>query len=665
MFSQNQGWVHFSKRALQLLFSNLQVDKDSDTAESIIDRDESEVSESGRTSPHSNSLGVGSLDLDAASSGSEVKDKCQDQEDVPAMESCILDRLLQRYIAEDEFDLENEDKTDDDSEGADFHADSKASRENSQVEDALLDARPEKASLICEKMLLGRESSRGQIDVGDCGDSLEPFYKLKSLQAGGLQESGRCSEAWSSSRPQVSDEDMQSDPVHFSAARACHVEAGSLDLLQSDPTCGFTLPANQRSKLHTPLEMGNSSNRCRHIASTTEASNFSSAALSLVKNVIPPDTREHCSVSSSAATLDNPFLVPGSTTTAETNDPAQGFESVSSCSESSLVKPSEFPLLDFLAGTADFRIRKLDGGENRISELSPTSCEVNVDLTSESAMEVATEHDNSLGNILSADIIRVVTENIDVADEESESVDVADEESENVDGVLYVSDMDSDNRCEGASDSAITRVCAESVQDQFIADGGFATASLPADASLNNASTSENRFGARDVSQQFRCSIGSRNVSPINVPSVYDSNLTMLIPGSSHIYSSRNIGSATYDIKVSSITSNNNASNDVESNSCSECDTVNVDLLAKEASVSYSHKSSIGTQTEISPSRASSFHSLSHVSQSSSLSRDFRFSPPREKLLIYTWGSETYIPHKVGIKRMKWTDFTRVSFMFE
>ncbi|GFR76643.1 F-box/WD repeat-containing protein 5 [Elysia marginata] len=30
---------------------------------------------------------------------------------------------------------------------------------------------------------------------------------------------------------------------------------------------------------------------------------------------------------------------------------------------------------------------------------------------------------------------------------------------------------------------------------------------------------------------------------------------------------------------------------------------------------------------------------------------------PPEKLLIYTWGTETFTPHKIGIKRMKWTDF--------
>ena len=33
---------------------------------------------------------------------------------------------------------------------------------------------------------------------------------------------------------------------------------------------------------------------------------------------------------------------------------------------------------------------------------------------------------------------------------------------------------------------------------------------------------------------------------------------------------------------------------------------------------------------------------------------------PPEKLLIYTWGSKTFTPHKIGIKRMKWTDFSKV-----
>ncbi|KAH9502770.1 hypothetical protein Btru_069747 [Bulinus truncatus] len=69
---------------------------------------------------------------------------------------------------------------------------------------------------------------------------------------------------------------------------------------------------------------------------------------------------------------------------------------------------------------------------------------------------------------------------------------------------------------------------------------------------------------------------------------------------------------------------------------------------------------SIATQTEGIPSRTSSFHSLSHTSRSSSLSPDLSNSAPREKLLIYTWGSETYIPHKIGIKRMRWSDFSKV-----
>ncbi|KAH9507393.1 hypothetical protein Btru_057988 [Bulinus truncatus] len=68
---------------------------------------------------------------------------------------------------------------------------------------------------------------------------------------------------------------------------------------------------------------------------------------------------------------------------------------------------------------------------------------------------------------------------------------------------------------------------------------------------------------------------------------------------------------------------------------------------------------SIATQTEGIPSRTSSFHSLSHTSRSSSLSPDLSNSAPREKLLIYTWGSETYIPHKIGIKRMRWSDFSK------
>ncbi|XP_059174024.1 F-box/WD repeat-containing protein 5-like isoform X2 [Physella acuta] len=85
---------------------------------------------------------------------------------------------------------------------------------------------------------------------------------------------------------------------------------------------------------------------------------------------------------------------------------------------------------------------------------------------------------------------------------------------------------------------------------------------------------------------------------------------------------------------------------------------INLDLHAKQGCCNHiSH--SIATQTEGLVSPASSFHSLSHMSHSSSLSRDLGQSTPREKLLIYTWGSETYIPHKIGIKRMRWTDFSK------
>ncbi|CAL1545407.1 unnamed protein product [Lymnaea stagnalis] len=70
---------------------------------------------------------------------------------------------------------------------------------------------------------------------------------------------------------------------------------------------------------------------------------------------------------------------------------------------------------------------------------------------------------------------------------------------------------------------------------------------------------------------------------------------------------------------------------------------------------------SIATQTDGIQSRSSSFHSLSYMSHSSSLSPDLCHSAPKEKLLIYTWGSETYIPHKIGIKRMRCTDFSKVT----
>lgn len=70
---------------------------------------------------------------------------------------------------------------------------------------------------------------------------------------------------------------------------------------------------------------------------------------------------------------------------------------------------------------------------------------------------------------------------------------------------------------------------------------------------------------------------------------------------------------------------------------------------------------SIATQTDGVQSRSSSFHSLSYMSHSPSLSPDLCRSAPREKLLIYTWGSETYIPHKIGIKRMRCTDFSKVT----
>lgn len=69
------------------------------------------------------------------------------------------------------------------------------------------------------------------------------------------------------------------------------------------------------------------------------------------------------------------------------------------------------------------------------------------------------------------------------------------------------------------------------------------------------------------------------------------------------------------------------------------------------------------TQTEdTAPSPASSFHSISHMSQSSSFSSELCHAKnSKEKLLIYTWGSDTYIPHKIGIKRMKASDFCKVN----
>ncbi|RUS87208.1 hypothetical protein EGW08_005048, partial [Elysia chlorotica] len=47
---------------------------------------------------------------------------------------------------------------------------------------------------------------------------------------------------------------------------------------------------------------------------------------------------------------------------------------------------------------------------------------------------------------------------------------------------------------------------------------------------------------------------------------------------------------------------------------------------------------------------------------SPSLSDDGRLRQcrrPPEKLLIYTWGTKTFTPHKIGIKRMKWEDFSK------
>ena len=70
--------------------------------------------------------------------------------------------------------------------------------------------------------------------------------------------------------------------------------------------------------------------------------------------------------------------------------------------------------------------------------------------------------------------------------------------------------------------------------------------------------------------------------------------------------------------------------------------------------------SNVGTQTNPMPPRA----------RTPCMDGQMRHNPgvspepgkhPREKLLIYTWGSETYIPHKIGVKRMKYSDFFRVS----
>ncbi|CAG5130289.1 unnamed protein product [Candidula unifasciata] len=162
------------------------------------------------------------------------------------------------------------------------------------------------------------------------------------------------------------------------------------------------------------------------------------------------------------------------------------------------------------------------------------------------------------------------------------------------------------------------------------------------------ASALEDTLGAKDAFRQFG------DVSPPNVPSLFDNNnLVMLIPGASHVYGSRHSDDANSNNSASCFRS----SISLEPSSTFERGTSSMDALLKEPG--QNHKSSIATQTEVAGSRASSFHSLSHISQSSSLSRDLRLNPPREKLLIYTWGSETYIPHKVGIKRMKWTDFTK------
>ncbi|XP_005112407.1 uncharacterized protein LOC101854616 isoform X2 [Aplysia californica] len=67
---------------------------------------------------------------------------------------------------------------------------------------------------------------------------------------------------------------------------------------------------------------------------------------------------------------------------------------------------------------------------------------------------------------------------------------------------------------------------------------------------------------------------------------------------------------------------------------------------------------SVATQTAPPARRARSPRSHAHAGPSSSLSRELARAP-REKLLIYTWGSETYIPHKIGIKRMLWSDFNK------
>ncbi|GFN77599.1 F-box/WD repeat-containing protein 5 [Plakobranchus ocellatus] len=53
-----------------------------------------------------------------------------------------------------------------------------------------------------------------------------------------------------------------------------------------------------------------------------------------------------------------------------------------------------------------------------------------------------------------------------------------------------------------------------------------------------------------------------------------------------------------------------------------------------------------------------------HLRQGQAQFRQKRCRCPPEKLLIYTWGSKTFTPHKIGIKRVKWTDFSKVSPRF-
>ncbi|BFZ20638.1 hypothetical protein BsWGS_23677 [Bradybaena similaris] len=344
---------------------------------------------------------------------------------------------------------------------------------------------------------------------------------------------------------------------------------------------------------------------------------------------------DHLSVPISASSIDTTSAWSSNTTENYAISSSQELESISQGCDSSLLKTSQSPVFDSLdtrtgSSLQDATISEgFSVGSLRSFGVSTDSNEMHVDFMPENLLEVIMDDaDDS-----SPCIIRALPEMYGVADDpllnDASAAEHGDPGATSDECLSHSSDI-------------------PHLRERTPHGADFEEALDNTHGDVGVASALEDDLGAKDASQQF-----GQGSAP-NVPSMLfdNSHLVMLIPGANHVYGSRH---------SDDVNSNNSTDyySGVASSSIFEHNAANIDSLVKEPGTNHNHKSSIATQTEGASSRASSFHSLSHISQSSSLSRDLRFNPPREKLLIYTWGSETYIPHKVGIKRMKWTDFTK------